>query len=279
MDVDSLDTDNRHYILYPSGSHGHFLKLLLNTMVGNTMEKQLSSNFDKVIFQDVCKFETTHDPKQPTQGDYVINIRVNTSSYLKFFVMCFCRTKDLNIDLAQLGQNTFEKIDQHPVIKFSASSLSAISGCNSGDVEPKFLREWFRLCFFANDGDTITKILAGTVLDRAQYVIDFESFYDGTIMDHCTQICHDLRLDPINHDLVTQYVMDFGKNNTYFNIDEHMDQILLAIQNRQSLDLTDLNILQQAWIDNYLVGKYNIDPLLTNDYFTNTKELINAYGI
>jgi len=198
---------------------------------------------------------------------------------LKFFVMCFCRTKDLNIDIEKLSQNTFEKIDQHPVIKFSTSSLSSISGCNSGDVEPKFLREWFRLCFFDNDGDTITKILAGTVLDHAQYVIDFESFYDGTIIDHCTKICRDLGLDPINHDLVKQYVMQFETKNTFFDIGHHMDQILLAIQNRQSLDLTDLNTLQQAWIDNYLVSKYNIDPLLTNDYFTNTKELINAYGI
>lgn len=278
MDADSLDIDKKYYILYPSGSHGHFAKLLLNTMTGNTVEQQESMNFDRIRFKEPGKFVTTHDPALPARNDIVINIRVRPQSYLKFFAMCFCRTKDLNIVIEDLGQNTFEKINQHPVMKFFTDSLARISHVNQGNVEPKYLREWFRLCFFNNNCETIAKILAGTYLEHADYVLDFESFYDGSVIEQCRIICQDLALPAVATDQIDQHMQRF-QTNRYYHIDTDMDQIILAIQNHQCLDLTDLNTLQQAWIDNFVASKYNVDPLLTNNYFSNTTELAHAYGI
>jgi hypothetical protein len=278
MDADSLDIDKKYYILYPSGSHGHFAKLLLNTMTGNIMEQQESVNFDRIRFKEPGRFVTTHDPALPDHNDVVINIRVRPQSYLKFFVMCFCRTKDLNIVVEDLSQNTFEKINQHPVMKFFADSLAQISHTDHGDVEPKYLREWFRLCFFDNNCETIAKILAGTYLADAEYVLDFESFYDGSIVEQCQTICQDLRLPAVLTNQIDQYMQKF-QTNRYYNIDADMDRIISAIQNHRSLDITDLNTLQQAWIDNFVAVKYNVDPWLTNDYFSNTTKLAHAYGI
>jgi hypothetical protein len=58
-----------------------------------------------------------------------------------------------------------------------------------------------------------------------------------------------------------------------------MPKIISAIGQTELVDLSNTNILQQAWIDNYLVTQYNINPLLKNDYFANTKELTKAYKI
>jgi hypothetical protein len=37
------------------------------------------------------------------------------------------------------------------------------------------------------------------------------------------------------------------------------------------------NFLVEAWLDNWLVETYNINPLLQNEYFSNTQQIINHY--
>jgi hypothetical protein len=71
----------------------------------------------------------------------------------------------------------------------------------------------------------------------------------------------------------------FPKKLIYFSIDIDINQILTAIDRNISFDLSNTNLLQQAWIDNYLVIRYNIDPLLRNEYFENTQELRKAYNL
>jgi hypothetical protein len=279
MAVGSQDTDSLYFILYPSGSHGSFLKLLLNTMIGNSVDKIDDTVYHMLTYSKPSIFDATHTIKTSVDPSQVINVRVDPSSYLKYFAVCLNRTAGKHILIEDLTTNTFEKINQHPIVSFFADSLSVIAGRTVGDVEPKYLREWFRLCFFANNGDTITKFILPNVLDNSKYTIDFESFYNGTILDQCKKICNDLELTISNEDQIKEYLSQFVKNNTYYSIDQGIPDILDAIGQPNSVDLANTNILQQAWIDNYLVTKYNINPLLKNDYFSNTAELTKAYGI
>ena len=252
---------------------------MLNIFVGNSVDKINDMVYDDITYHKPCTFETIHALTTSVDSSQIINIQVDPSSYLKYFAVCLNRTSGINILVEDLSIGTFEKIKQHSIVSFFADSLSMISDTTVGDVESKYLREWFRLCFFANNGNTITKFIAPNVFNHSKYIVNFESFYDGTILDQCRKICNDIGLPISTDEKIEEYVTQFIKNNKYYNIDQNIPTILPAIGQTQSVDLSDTNILQQAWIDNYLVTKYNIEPLLRNDYFANTRELTKAYGL
>lgn len=232
------------------------------------------THYRKAVNVDIL----TMRKQQAVDCGQVINIRVRPESYLKYFAMCLNRTSEHNIKIEDLHKDTFAKIQPHSIVSNFAQSLQIISGQSTGSVEPMHVREWFRLCFFANSGDTITKIIESCVLPNAGYVVDFESFYDGSIVDICRSICSWAGL-AVTNSSVGQYLDHFTNNNLYHNIDHAIPDIISAIDHKHDRDLGNLNLLQQAWIDNYLVKQYNIDPLLRNEYFLNTKDLITAYRL
>jgi hypothetical protein len=114
---------------------------------------------------------------------------------------------------------------------------------------------------------------------NSKFVVDFESFYDGSIIDHCVKICAELDLPMSINSKISGYISEFKKNNLYFDIDLDIESILQSIKKQNVFDLSQTNVLQQAWIDNCLVNMYNIDPLLQNEYFANTMDLIEAYQL
>jgi hypothetical protein len=266
------------YILYPSGSHGGFLKLLINTMTGVLADELQGMIYDQTRYKKLVNVEILHLPNTHVNSARVINIRVRPESYLKYFAVCLNRTAGHNIKIEDLHIDTFAKIQLHSIISHFVSSLQTIVGQYFVRVEPMHLREWFRLCFFANQGETITKFIQPNVLPNAGYVVDFESFYDGSIVDICKDICSWADLQIINH-TVDQCLDHFTNNNLYHKIDFEIPDIINAIAHKHNRDLSRLNLLQQAWIDNYLVTQYNVDPLLRNDYFLNTKDLITTYRL
>jgi hypothetical protein len=231
--------------------------------------------YDHVQFESETMFEIG----KPQGNNRSINIRVTPSSYLKYFAVCLNRTSGHNITAENLGENIFDNLIKHSIISHFIPSLTLISGKTHGDVENKFVREWIRLCFFANDGQTITQFLKPNVCDTSDFVIDFESFYDGTIIQHCLDICDSLGIRATISQRIYQHIEKFTQGNLYFDIDRCMPSIIDAIDKKQLVDLSQTNIIQQAWIDNHLVEKYNIDPLLRNEYFANTLELINQYNL
>lgn len=263
------------YIVYPSGSHGSFLTLLLNTMSGISVNNVNNYNiYDHVDYLAPAIFQGTHRIDQKP----AVMIKVQPSSYLKYFAMCLNRTANVNLLIDELGSDTFKKLSQHVVLQSFAKSLAVISGQTTGDVDSRYLREWIRLCFFADNGTTIQQFISPSVVD-ADYVVDFEAFYDGSILEHCRQIYKILNLKIIDVEVAENLVIQFPEKLTYYNIDLNIHRILFAIDNNTKVSLLNTNLLQQAWIDNYLVTKYNIDPLLKNDYFSDTQELRKAYNL
>lgn len=274
------------YIVYPSGSHGNFLRLLLNEMSGCDARLPDSMVYDGVEYLTTPSFSAFHQVAAiqklfQTEVDYdsMINIKVRPTSYLKYFAVCLNRTSGQFITVENLHVNTFDQISQHSVLFDFVKSLAVISGKSQGDVEPRFLREWFRLCFFANNGDTITQFIQPNIIPRAKFAVDFESFYDGTIVTTCENILDAMDMPITKSNMIAQYLDDFKQKNLYFDIDLNINNILQAIDNHDWADLSATNWLQQAWIDNYLVDKYNVDPLLRDDYFADTLELINEYKL
>lgn len=262
-------------VVYPSGSHGSFLALLLNSMSGIYGKNfQHLAIYDNVEYCAAPIFRAVHH----NTSTPAVKIKVYQPSYLKYFAMCLNRTSGLNFLIDDIGFNMFEKIKQHSILKFFAKSLTEISGQTEGNVESKYVREWFRACFFADYGMTIQQFTLSKE-NKGDYTIDFESFYNGSILEHCYQIYQKFNLSIIDLKVAEDLVKQFPKKLIYFSIDLDINQILTAIDKNISFDLSNTNLLQQAWIDNYLVIRYNIDPLLSNEYFLDTQELRKAYNL
>ena len=204
-----------------------------------------------------------------------IYIDVNKQSYLKYLITLVNRAGGINLKIEELHTNTFNKIQSHVALNFFKKSLENVSGKTNGDVSVGVLREWFRLCFFANNGKTIADYIGNK--PENCYIVDFEIFFSQIKIKNCA-------VDIINHFNLKPQVVDIDDvideffNKKYYKNHINTDNVKNSIQQNQNIGL-NLNLIEQAWLDNWLVEQYNIHPQLSNEYFNNTQDLIDFYNL
>lgn len=266
------------HIVYPAGAHGHFLKLVLNTMAGHVSGPVENFIYDGIPSDQLAPFTCVHfDSEVPDTLGQTINIRVRPESYLKYAAVCLNRTSGVNIALEDLDLDTFDKISQHSIYKHFVKSLSIISGKNDGDVPKGSLREWARLCLFDQDGLTIRQWTQSSEIDDS-YIVDFECFYQGQFKETCQKILDFFGVPCHNND-IDHLIEHFDQNNRYRKIDQDCQTILQALQQKHNMPLANTNFMIEAWIDQYLVQQFGIDPLLQDDYSPTTHSLLERYHL
>lgn len=270
----------KNVIVYPAGSHGMFLAVLLNKLSGTNVTNLINMTYDCAEYSDQKFFAirgAQHFTWDQRKEHTIINIRIDPSSYLKYLAVCFNRVNDSDLLLEELDVNTYAKLDSHDMAQHFTQSLRAISGQESGDVEVKFLREWARLCFFSNSGQSITGYVAGTRLDYANYAYDFEWFYDpNLVITKCKEILKSMNIPVI--DSADDLLPKFYANNRYKDIELAVTLVINAIKTKQDIPI-QLNFLQEAYVDTWLTETYGVDPLLQNDYSKTTGQLLTAYNL
>lgn len=198
----------------------------------------------------------------------IIHIAVDPDSYLKYIAMCITRTAGNIIDLndAEISK----ALKNHIVIKEIARK---ITNCSKGS-----LREWARLSLFSGNGQTITLLLKDTIPERIDYTFNFDWFYDkNKTIEKCYEI---IKLFNIEAKQSIDHLFEaFYNNNPNREIDVLPNQIIDSMNRKENLNFENLNFLQEAWIDNWLVDRYNVAPLLKDVYFTNTQSIIDQYQL
>jgi hypothetical protein len=172
--------------------------------------------------------------------------------------------------------DTFNKISKNTVLTPLIKSLSVISNRTTGNVEKKYLREWARLCLFNNN--TIIPILNDSEIDLPDYKFNFNWFYDPTILKlKCVEIFKLFDIKIIND--ITQLFDKFYEHNKYKNINIVPEKIISALIDKRDIKIPNLNFLQEAWIDSWLVNNCQITPVLPDQYFSTTFDMINQYDL
>jgi hypothetical protein len=254
-------------IVYPSGSHGQFLSFLLNSLYGVKNNYTNNINYDKIKFTKPVISSANHCIRESTSK--IIHISVDPTSYLKYISMCIGRTAGYHIDINDID-NIGPKLENHITIN---SLVKKITAYTPGD-----LREWAQLTLFADNGKTISLMLKDTVPPSIDYTFNFEWFYNiETLVDKCHDICQIFGIEVKQS--INQLVEQFYYNNNNKDINVMPNKIINAIENRKNLDFGNLNFLQEAWINNWLVDTYKVVPLLTDAYFTNTSDIIKQYKL
>ena len=256
-------------ISYPSGAFGNFLAYLLNYAI--TRERYVVNesvyDFSKsaAIF-----FEAKH-----LQSSCEIYINVSNESYLKYLITNINRVTGIDLIIEELHIDTFNKIKSHRSLMFFEKSLIDISNKSQGDISPKYIREWFRLCFFANNCKAISEYIGPR--PESSYILDFETFFSRDSIKKCVFDILEYFKFKIDVPDLSDTIDEFFSKQRYKN-HINIDVLKNSIQKNQNITL-NLNIVEQAWLDNWLVDSYKIEPRLINEYFSNTKELIDFYNL
>lgn len=256
-------------ISYPSGAFGNFLAYLLNYMIVGQRTTVNEFVYDFAVSK-ARLFAPAHK-----NDNCAVYINVSKNSYLKFLITNINRISGVDLVVDELHINTFKKVRSHDTLVFFEKSLIEISNKSDGNVPLMYIREWLRLCFFANKGKTITEYIGAR--PENCYVVDFETFFSRDGIKQCavdvlTYFDFEIAVSDIN-DVIDEF---FSKQRYKNHI--NIDSLKKSIQKNQNIPL-NLNIVEQAWLDNWLFDEYSVDPVLRDEYFSNTKELIDFYNL
>ena len=260
------------YITYPSGAHGSLLRCLLSSMAGYIVDAPQRSVYDRVNCGS-SPFVALHEANNRVPPG--IQITVAPSSYLKYVAMCISRTKNADLVLEDFDNTIGCKLVDHPIMQYFLTDLDRISG---GSITTSALRDWARLCFFANQGATVRDWMRISCQHTPRYDIDFEAFYDGSVIAWCQHVLTDLGFDA-DPAAAEPFMTHFRANNRYFSIDKPVQDMLQCIEAGKSVPVPALNWLQQGYIDQWLQQKYKVDPLAIDQYWTHTQDLYHSYSL
>jgi hypothetical protein len=266
-------------VLFPSGAHGHFIAVLLNHSQGIKAINQANSRvFDKPQWIGVPDFDIKHQASQVPDPDRCVQISVGDSDIFKWTVMSMSRASDLDIELERAHQDPWTIFQSHPHMAPLLGSLKAISGQDHGSVPISHMRDWARLCFFDDDCRTMRQILACSNLASARVVVEFGDIYRDP-MAVVSNVLSEFGLFFQCTENISQHISKFERQNRYRWIDLDLDMIFSAIDSGRRIRFDSGNFVKQAWIDNYLVKRYNVVPLLIDNYWEDTQQLMEAYGL
>jgi hypothetical protein len=264
-------------ILYPSGSHGNFLKYLLDYMSTGVTSVSLSKTYDARI--SLSDFNTAHN-RSNVRGKCV-NISVTKDMYLKYLMSMFTRTSEStnsNVELENLHIDTIAKLTKHPILRYFIDSACQICKFKNNNTTIPEIREWIRLCFFNGSYTTISDIIEPSVSNNAIYNVSFKEFYGPNLPAICTSILNTLSIPIINADIEDK-IEEFKNNIEFFNIDVDIGVIKQALKQKETYYFTNLNVCKEAYIDSIITDIYHCDIDLVHPYFTNTKDLLHHYKI
>lgn len=255
-------------IVYPSGAHGSFLKLVLNHMAGVKYNIPNQTIFDKVEFPEGCIFDSNHFPKTNTP---CINITSKYEDRLLYSALLLSRTSGYNVDLYD-DEDVIKKLKSHIVLSFICDSF------NNDIVTRKDLREIFRLTIF-QDKNTLDLIKKPNRSDNPLMEINLPIFYSmPELLQACIRILNLTRVAIKRPDISSLHSL-FLSRITCKNIGKDTKKIIDRILNFEKFNLGKLNFLQEAYIDDVLVKEFGVDPLCRDAYFTNSIEIFKTYNL
>ena len=285
---------------FQGGTHGNFLDYVLNDCLS---EQTIPMPFTDIGTSHACSlnYKRYHQFVQsnhfnlesnPFTLDNIIVIEVDENvNLLSLQSMTFYRAGDKKLTEDELINNTYNALTK---IDEGCSSFNYISLlknlCRSYNLElsettprcPRhILREFFKFQFkdptvseFVGPRIEWIKNLKNT--GKKIYVFPMSSFYDyEKFNNEISKIEEFFDLNFIKRQYKHAHEK-FMQGLTYFlNLNVLPDKIISAVQEKTELEFGNLTFLQESYINGNLERIYGKEmPFLQEDYFTNTKEII-----
>jgi len=265
------------------GSHGNFLKYVLNNLLNKEDLELPFNNFgashkkNKNLFVH-CGHYNFDGNKIPS--DNIISIRFTEGDLLQLFSVSFYRVGDQNIEDVNLHINTYYKL-----LKFNSQIIESLNksyGLNISEGNqncPKYiLREFFKFGFKdpSIHGFTIGLNKMNYTNNKKVYNFDYSSFYNyDKFKNELKNIESFFNLKFYPKDLKEIHDEFISYLTKYLELKPQADSIIESVKNNEYVDIPDLTLLQESYINAILENLYQIEmPFHQEEYFTNTKQIV-----
>jgi hypothetical protein len=191
-----------------------------------------------------------------------------------------CRSAGVNYNLETFNQNILEKMEKHPILNCFIDSLKNTVTIKNNSITTGELREWIRLLFIQNNYYTLNYMLDEMFSNCSKDdSIKFDAIYD---IENFCKVCASLLQKyeiPIydKNKEVKAALTNFLNILSYKNIREPWD-IVSKIENNVDCELK-LNVIEEAWLDDYLITKFNVIPIIEGNYPKTIFELKKLYKL
>ncbi len=272
----------------PPGLHGNFLCYSINALDPKVREKSPFTQFGtshesypKIIVRRSYHYSMYGEP---FMGQQVISIYAEPNDCLLINLLQYSRAADYDLDLKNFEKDFYKQIKSTNFGAALRESLLKIFEIDVKyqDISRSQLRAFFKDQFANYENDSLIRMIRKQQYAFPVMHVDFKRFYD---FDEYIKVLHrtidyfNLNYTLDDFDWYKQLWNNFISKIHAIKWEKDARFILLAIENRQ-FEPIDFNLLQESWLNARLEVVYNkVMPEEQENYFTNTKEIIEYLGI
>jgi hypothetical protein len=270
------------------GTHGNFLELIINVFVC-----QHPFDFTKPIFNDngACHLKNLQDNYRPSiksghysyfnnpfnHDDLVIEIHVDPDWMLASLTNSLLRAGDEVFDLKDLHKNSIKKLSSLQKATYFLKDLTTEHGIQE-NYPKNIIRNYFYSKFFIPEyGINLFNTFNSST---KKIVFPFNAFFSiEQFYIQLNQVAFFLQENFYPDEQFIKVFNEFILRNQGYHSQIKCNNIITNILNNLSMDITDCNLVEQAWI-NYRIAQifrcYDHPLLINEDYPTNTQEIAAA---
>lgn len=268
------------HIAFQPGTHGNFLRYFLDrfskvtpTITDIPFTSLGTSHNNQIEYSGKYQRSHPHLSGWPDKHHPHIIITIEPQDVLWLQRMNYIRPGDRNVDI----QTSTIKIDETFEDK---KGIEKLYGIDIVDKIPRFiLRDFCKLGFsdMENHGlIAIDRIYRARSLPNVYY-FPVSAFWDKvSFFRHVESVNREFDLkiivDQDSHDIYDQ----FQSKIQNFNTRDRCKKIINAIENNYNIPINGIDLIEEAYINSWIETTYrNILAPFTNDYFKNTKEILD----
>jgi hypothetical protein len=263
------------YVDYVNGLHGRFICYCINALDPDVRNQDVNVFTDlgtikNIFFRPLAESDhySAHRVKIP--GDNIVSVTAKLEDELLVNLLFWHRVNEYGFDLKNFHINFYDKV-KNTFMEDLASHFDQydINARETNTVPKLYLRELFK------NGSQRPILRSFKQKHDSAYELYFRFLYNWeSFIKELYKIKEHFRIAfPVDEKwyqtLWTKYM-----SYVYPILDEvkETEHILDCIDRRVSVNI-DLNIIQEAWIDNTIEQKYVKLPWV-DEYYTNTEEII-----
>lgn len=270
-----------------AGSHGNFLEYMCNKFIAKLDMNflpfnKLGASHVKPYISDKVFFADHYSQLNKPLSNKIIRIIYNEDDLLLFSSVSLLRAGDYGIDNNQLELNTYDKLNNvhysHLIDNLNSSYPEYKLSKNNPDCPRFVLREFFKFGFKKPEIHGLIEKSKVLQYPSDYDVIDFpfNSFYNYELflMDF-KKLAVWYNNESIDEDLLKNIWHEFIQKQIYKDHKKQCDGIINSIIRLECLDIPELSLFQESYINGILENKFGIEmPFFQKDYFKSTSEII-----
>lgn len=280
---------NRIPIDFVAGSHGHYLESVCNQEFGivereNNFTSIGTSHIKSTEYLKNKLFDANHwfelFPTELIKYPIVVSIQFTKDDLLLLSSVSLYRAGDANINNNLLEENTVTKLlnSYYQNVVSDIKQAYPFLDLSADSIPRNVLREYFKFGFKNPEVNGYWLKQQQMVYHRTQQVLkfNFSSFYNVELfVNDLSTLAKILGFNFVPNKEFYHTHEQFLKFNPFVNHKQQCDHIIDAITKQAYIDIPELSLFQESYINGCLENIYNKEmPFHQDKYFTSTKDVL-----